>query len=249
MIRVSFLTLVAIAALGSEPVHAVTYNWIDGVDRIKNPSTNGPWTYGSQASLSAAFVPMRKSLFTRRFDDLVFVQWIDDGPAANIEFNLRDVFHEDPYGGGRPADSVSIHPGSGGAYGVMRFTAPVAGDYTFNIGFTGNNSLVAPSTDVHVIVNGIDSYSGTVNSIRVGEVLGAGPTFTPAAPISLAVGGTIDLAVGDGGNGHGYDLTGVHGYIERLGGGATSVPEPGCATLTACATLAMLALRRSRCKC
>lgn len=246
MIRFFLLVLAAIAALASQSAQAVTYNWVEGVDRIRNPSTNGPWTYGSKATLSAEFVPMRRSIFTRRFDDLVFVQWIDDGPAANIEFNLRDTFHEDPYGGGRPANSMTIHPGADGAYGVLRFTAPVAGNYTFEISFTGNNSIVAPSTDVHVLINGVDDYSGTVDSIRVGEMLGAGPTFTPAAPISLAAGGTIDLAVGDGGNGHGFDLTGVYGFIERLEGGVAPVPEPGCATLAGCALLGLLAMRRSR---
>jgi hypothetical protein len=140
---------------------------------------------------------------------------------------------------------MTIHPGAGGAYGVLRFTAPTAGNYTFNISFTGNNSIVAPSTDVHVMIDGANSYSGTVNSIRVGEVLGAGPTFTPAAPIALAAGGTIDLAVGDGGNGHGYDLTGVYGFIERLGGGASSVPEPASAAMAGCALLAILARRRN----
>ena len=245
MIRSILLALAACVALASHSAQAVTYNWVEGVDRIKNPSTNGPWTYGSKANLSAAFAPMRKSVFTRRLDDLVFVQWLDDGPGANIEVNLRDTFHEDPYGGGRPADSMTIHPGAGGAYGVLRFTAPTAGNYTFNISFTGNNSIVAPSTDVHVMIDGANSYSGTVNSIRVGEVLGAGPTFTPAAPIALAAGGTIDLAVGDGGNGHGYDLTGVYGFIERLGGGASSVPEPASAAMAGCALLAILARRRN----
>lgn len=244
MTRIVLLSFVACASLATQSAQAVVYNWVEGVDRIKNPSTNGPWTYGSKANLVAAFVPMRRSVFTRRFDDLVFVQWIDDGPAANIELNLRDTFHEDPYGGGRPANSMTIHPGASGAYGVLRFTAPAAGNYTFSIGFTGNNSLVAPSTDVHVLVNGGNSYSGTVNSIRVGEILGAGPTFVPATPIALSAGGTIDLAVGDGGNGHGYDLTGVQGFIERIGGAAMPVPEPTSATLTGIALLALL--RRGR---
>ncbi|WP_428303639.1 hypothetical protein [Lacipirellula sp.] len=244
MIRCFLLALVACATLGSQSAYAVIYNWVDGVDRIKNPSTAGPWTYGSKASLSAPFVPMRKSVFTRRFDDLVFVQWIDEGPGANLEFNLRDNFAEDAYGGGRPADSLTIHPGAGGVYGVLRFTAPTAGNYTFNVSFTGNNSIVAPSTDVHVLVNGANSYSGAVNAIRVGEVLGAGPTFVPASPIPLAAGGTIDLAVGDGGNGHGFDLTGAYGYIERIGGAVSSVPEPACATLAGSALMAIGLLRR-----
>jgi hypothetical protein len=242
MIRSIIVALAVGVALASQPAHAIIYDWIEGIHQRTNPSPNGPWTYGSKATLGGEFLKMRRSNFRTRLNEVTFQQWLDEGPGANIEANLLDMFAEDPYLGGRAANSMTLHPGADGHYAFLRFTAPAAGNYTFNVGFTGNSANVT-TTDVHVLINNMDMYSGSVSSTRVGEVLGTGPTFTPAVPFPLAAGGTIDIAVGDGGNGHGYDLTGISGWIERIEGGVVNVPEPASATLVGCA---LLALRRRR---
>jgi hypothetical protein len=107
-----------------------------------------------------------------------------------------------------PAHTVEFHPGPEGQNSVLRWTAPASGNYQVKAVFWGDDFVGPTTTDVHVLHNGACIYSA--------EVSGYGPSSDQSftTTISVAVGDTVDFAVGYGTDG-GYsnDTTGVSAVI------------------------------------
>ncbi|BBO33697.1 hypothetical protein [Lacipirellula parvula] len=211
MSRITCFVVALAVALASRNAQAIVYDWVAGVGD-SNPSQNGPWSYGTFFALGQPFEAAETSTVTTYDGQYVQVQWINDLSAANLEFNMTNNWVYDPYGGARAPRSATLHPGSSAEYAVLRFTAPTADFYTFDVNFTGNSSA-GTTSDAVILVNGVTQFSGLVYSTRVGETLGVGQHFVTPAPIQLAAGGTIDIAVGAGNNGYASDLTGIAGFI------------------------------------
>jgi hypothetical protein len=119
---------------------------------------------------------------------------------------------------GCPDGELIMHPGSGGAEherSVIRFTAPVSGNYDVDLTYLqGDSGLV----DLHLLLN---SDTGTPLFESLGEG-GAGGWSSPT-DLSLSVGDTIDFVVGNH-DGYFFDNTPFNLVIT-----SSSVPEPSVA--------------------
>ena len=215
---------VAIALLLPSP-HASASQIFDAsadFDPASNPSgiNGGTYSYGYTPTLGGAF-----SLLPGTFTNGP-VEGYNAGPAGsapalskNTSNSPHDLFpgtviHYEP-------QQLVLHPGSAGEYAVLRFTAPQAGNYSYDATFSNADSLGA-TTDVHVLIGGVSAASDGIN------VGGGGATATLSSPsVFLPAGQTLDFAVGVGNGSFVFDSTGLFASVAL-------VPEPS--------TLAMLAV-------
>ncbi len=113
------------------------------------------------------------------------------------------------------AHQLFEHPGIGGQYSHIRFTAPADGNYTMEFKFTGidhglGGNRGGTTTDVHLLYNDKSLFDGSIN----GYGRSAGKTLTLA---NVAMGDTIDFVVGYGSNhNYGYDSTALSAKITQL---------------------------------
>ncbi len=184
---------------------ALTVRAIDIAGSFSTASNpQGVWRYGYTPTLGGALTVHASKGTTAGGLDFWRtnlgggVPWVAHNPtAAAITQNTLTV------GPG----AMSLYPGPGGEFAVVRFTAPVAGDYTVAGAFVGQDST-GTSTDVHVLRNGVAQFNGAVNGN------GAGSAVTFSLTLTLAAGGTVDFVVGDGpGANNAGDSTGLSGAI------------------------------------
>jgi hypothetical protein len=123
-----------------------------------------------------------------------------------------------------PATMLDVHPGSAGEYTIVRFTAnaATAGTYAVNGMFAGIDTA---TTDVHVLDNASSIFDSTIN--------GQGNTTAFSLMVTLGIGDTLSFAVGNGGNGFGFDSTGIQGSLTT----AVGTPEPASFALFALALI------------
>lgn len=168
---------------------------------IANGNPNGVWTYGYRDTLSSPFAPYSLSVSASSVIGWQF------GPGRSFDGNpgvyqssttqlLGTVYFD--------AGVVIQHPGQDGSLSVSRFTSPTTGQFTLTFAFTQQDSSPG-GTDVHVLLNGGNLYSGLPDPHL-------GPTFRTLA-LTLTAGDTLDFAVGTGGNGFFNDSTGVFATI------------------------------------
>ena len=200
----------ATLAMFSVAAQAAVYDATADFSPSSNP--NGVWTYGTTGvSVGGAF-SAHPTASTNAGADI----W-STGSEPN-------VLHAGAGGWGCcgsvsvDPNTLSMHPGSGGAYSVIRFTAPSAGTYTISAAFWGNDYVGAngngTTTDVHVHLASGDLFGALVNGY------GPGSTQAYGGSVSLGVGDTVDFSVGIGANGnYYYDSTGVDIRV-------SAVPEP-----------------------
>jgi hypothetical protein len=213
MIRRAWLLCVACLATISTAARA-------GYDAAADFSPNHAWSYGWSQTLGSPFI-----LDTRYENRFGLDFWEGAVPNEAPPGAFPIVFHnptEQPvYVNGTLVvlpGQLGFHPGPGGEYGVVRFTAPADAVYSFDVAFSGLDFVGPTTTDVHVLVNGAPIFDGAVNAF------GSGPSFSSSR--IMQAGGTIDFAVGRGSNGSFlYDSTGLDVRIDV--GSAAPVPEPG----------------------
>lgn len=178
-----------------------------------NPS--GPWSYGSSPSRSADFtlfseavrnIPEHKQLECWRGA----ASLAHSRAEGTIRYNIYTV---------HPPDYLSLHPGSSGQRSVLRFTVPGRGSYKVQGSF---KAIDHTTTDPHVLVNGKDV-------VKLKPIDGSHNQSEFSFTQQFDKGDTIDFAVGDGGNGYGFDSTGLKVTVTptvMAAGGIGSVPEP-----------------------
>jgi hypothetical protein len=208
--------------------------WAD-FDTVNNPSqiNGGAFSYGKTASLGSTFTLLGDHLSSGPFVGYVF--------AAGA--SLPEVIK---YTGASTSTTVlpggtitiqpgqlELHPGTSGQYAVVRFTAPAAGSYAYTAVFNGADSHPT-SVDVHVLINSSLDNAAFIN------LNGGGNTASLSSPsVALALGGTIDFAVGMGNGDFHFDSTGLFATV-------TAVPEPSTVALFGTGTMALTVVGRRR---
>ncbi len=179
---------IGIAAFATLPLSAQTYDAEDDFSTVSNPSPGGIWRYGWSTGLNGPFI---------LYDELVpspsYDIWHD--PDNSHPTWLTPLVQHNPnptFSGPHPPHSLSLHPSDDGDYSRVRFTAPTAGLYSITAAFS---EISGASTDVHILVN--NSFPTLFSGFVAGP---DGEEYTTAQPILLAAGGTIDFAVGYGGD-------------------------------------------------
>ncbi len=168
---------------------------------------NGVWSYGWSQSTGATF-----HLYTQQLPFSGVYNWSSNccgapsGPPS-VGYNPTNASIT-PGTYTYPAHTVFFHPGPEGQNSVLRWTAPLSGNYQLKAVFWGDDFVGPTTTDVHVLHNGLGLYTA--------EVTGYGPSSDQSftTTVSLAAGDTIDFTVGDGTDGnYFFDNTGVSAVI------------------------------------
>lgn len=229
------LTLCAVIGGVGQVKAGIVYDAASEFSTTSNP--NGVWRYGNSASLGGAF-----NLFTTNgnsqgmdywnFTGVLEVPMVEHNGTANPVTTFGSVTIQ--------PGQLAFHPGGGpnDQFTLVRFTVPTAGDYAIDSKFTGLDFVGPTTTDVHVLIDGVSIFNGSVNAY------GSGPSFS--STLALLAGVTVDFAVGRGSNGtYNFDTTGLDARIADLS--ANAVPEPSTILSACVAGLAGLVwLRRAK---
>jgi hypothetical protein len=178
------------------------YNAANDFSIANNP--NGVWSYGYEAKIGSAFVLYKANKVVRAPG---LDAWTDsslgtDPCVIHNRTNSPITFTTVT----EPANALSFHPGSGGQFGIIRWTAPADGSYQIKVTFTGFDFNGPTTTDVHVLHNSAAIFNGIVSAYK------SGPSFD--GNISTLKGDTIDFVVGVGENkSYWNDTTGIDATI------------------------------------
>ena len=220
VVAMKTLTLSALLVSMLVTAHASTWNLADDFSYSSNPK--GQWSYGWSATLGGKFVLdtiFEATLFNTSGGSATGWRgdaYLSDGDYYPIVMRYlgdpgKDVSALDGYVASGPGTGeVIIRQRSGGvvmhpapaAYAIARWTAPQADIYFISAMFYDVNGLA--TTDVHVARDSALLFSGSVNGARSTQAWNSANSG-----IWLAAGETIEVIVGNGGNGYSSDSTGV----------------------------------------
>jgi len=174
-----------------------------------NPGLSGTWRYGYTAVLGGSF-----TLYTVSGSDSICRWWNVPAHEQLVDKNVTgtDYIYSSSYILSPGARFLQMHPGSAGEYSATRWTAATYGTYQIISTFKSLRiGYIPTTTDVHVLKSGSSIFNGTINSYEPWS----DQCFTRT--MSLNAGDTIDFVVGTGGNGYGYDTTGLRAAITFFG--------------------------------
>lgn len=197
------VALISLAAAQSALAQTTTYDPASSFSTTSNP--NGVFTDGEFASAGSPFVAFSN---TSRGNSGGIDYINDPTNSADVEHNGTNSPITQGSQTWQPG-GLSIHNGSGGQLGVVRFTAPIAGTYSFTGSFYAGDTNA--NNTVYVLDNGTSIFSGT----RVG---GSTTPFSNTG-LTLSAGDTLDFAVG------GQYAYGDTGLAAQITGPSAPVPE------------------------
>jgi hypothetical protein len=222
----------ALCMVISLTARAQIWNLADDFSISSNP--NGPWRYGSTATVGGSFkIFTRTAQIPYQVSHGAVAEWVgtyfsgfelfpyitkfygDRGTMVSVNngCNALACSIADP---GvtiiqRSANGVGVHPAPPGqGYAAVRWTAPKSTTYVINVSFFSIVVGGGATTDVHVQRNHVSLFDGDVNGI--GSVQNY---FSGTAGIALNAGDVIDLVVGPNGD-YTADSTGVDATIQVL---------------------------------
>jgi N-acetylneuraminic acid mutarotase len=171
-------------------VYSALLDYEAGWSAGKNP--NGVWRYGWSTSLKGPL-----TLFTRHHvppvDNGLQHMWDDPDPANNEGFAPHVARNSggdhDDGNAAFAAGVLKLHPGAGGTYAHVVFTAPSHGQYTVAATFYAQQYGI--NAEVKVLVNGKVKFSDTLTDL--------GESHSYAQDFSLKAGQTVDFIVGPNG--------------------------------------------------
>ena len=183
-----------------------------------NPA--GVWSYRQQPqdAINGTYNPAIATLMSGPGSSAPLSFW---SANASVSFNTADTYYYRDSGGTRfdwLGRQFGMGPGSNGERPVVRWTAPVTGQYAVSGTFAGSDTR--PTTvDVHIFHNATEltpSNKRAVNSYR-----GDGVSHTQV--ISATAGDTVDFMIGIGNGDWTYDSTAVSASVTLLN--ATPLPR------------------------
>lgn len=181
-----------------------------GFSATTNP--NGVWSYGFQSPFGSALTPYTTVVTTAG----IFTWCNQSNPDYQGCVNGNPSGSPVDWGGMYwNAGGMTFHPGPQDQKATIRWTAPYAADVYVSASFWGANYGGGSSTDVHVLHNGTELFSGVISGYG-GEKyswFGSSPTQSWGGGVTVAQGDTIDFACGYGNGTYYADLTGVSGWI------------------------------------
>jgi hypothetical protein len=158
---------------------------VGGFSSTSNP--NGVWQYGSLAG--TAFTPLAEGSCGM----LSGWQGMSSAPGEP-PFVFAGPGTCGATAEAVPSTMLDLHPAQNGDRSVVRWTAPSAGTYTIQGTFVGLDP--APTTtDVHVVLGGVDSFTAQIDSFNV-------PTPFSLVSVPLTAGEIVDFEVGFGADGN-----------------------------------------------
>lgn len=225
------LALPAIALIAPDVARS-QWNARSDFSIASNP--NGAWTYGIRTTLaSTSLTPYT----VRGIAQGSQAYQSDNSYAAPGVFQNISNGTAVYYGSVQMAPGqLAFHPGPGGEFSVVRFTAPTAGTYGLSASFVGVDfANGGTSSDVNVVIDGTVVFTGLIN--------GYGASRYFATAMTLGAGSFVDFAVGFGSNGNWYsDSTGLEAEIDSI----STIPEPESLVLFGTGLAGLLALSRRR---
>ena len=204
-VLVMTLAALVIGAATSAAAQATSWTAAGDFSAVSNP--NGAWSYGWSASRGSGF----------NLDTVATtVSGIDVWNYSSTQVE-PDVFHNGTSdtiapGGTNPIPpgGLAFHPGPSGQNAVVRWTAPSTGSYVIEATFTGRDSARGTTTDVAVLSNGAELWSGEVTGYLATQSY-------PASRLNLNAGDTVDFTVGFGIDlNYSYDSTGLSADISQI---------------------------------
>jgi hypothetical protein len=190
---------------------AITYD--AALDFSLNSNPNGVWSYGYSTTLSGTMV-LDNETVQNSYGLYIWRNTSVDPNGPSFAFNPTastititgptDDMVWNPY-------QLSMDPGSGGQYCVLRFTPLESGEYQIQGAFSSVDQYYGAKTDVHIILNGTSLFDS--------EVYGTTSVTGFDQAIQLNAGDVLDFAVGTDGLPWGWDTTGLDATV-------TPVPEP-----------------------
>ncbi|HEY1615395.1 MAG TPA: hypothetical protein VGF97_17065 [Rhizomicrobium sp.] len=174
--------------------------------------TSGVWSYCEEATLNASCTLL--PVVTNPYSGNI-LGWTNAAGYPIVEHNVNQTSYV-ATGAGGPVTfaphGMMMHPGANCEYAVARFTAPYTGKYKISGQFFGLDDNGSETTaDVHISVNSALHFNGSVN---LNNATTHFSSFTVQNGITLAAGNTVDFQVGCGGDGYGYDSTGLNAIVE-----------------------------------
>lgn len=216
----ALLALTTICLAGLPALAAETWTLESGFSPTTNP--NGVWSYGYQNTLGGALV-----LHNSTVPNTGIMTWCTDsnpdykgcvnGNTTGSPVDISGMYWQ-PYG-------MTFHPGPQDQKAIIRWTAPYAASVYVTASFWGANYGSGASTDVHVLHNNTELFTGQISGYGGGghNWFGSSPTQYYGGSITVAQGDTIDFACGYGNGTYYSDLTGVSGYITDTPPGPANV--------------------------
>lgn len=168
------------------------------------PSAANPiWSYGYTATLGGAFHVYQCHLFDVNVHGTA---WRISGCAVEPNISKNESGRDIEFVGEGilypGTDYLHLHPGAGGEYSVLRWTAPAADRYVVEVIYKGLRMFDQTTTDVHVLHNNVSVFDAELVASW------SDPGLTYKHPIQMAAGDTLDFAVGPDGD-YVADSTGV----------------------------------------
>jgi len=203
------LLTICLLALSSTLLHAT--DPAQEFSIAKNP--NGLWSYGSTTTLGGTF-----TLYPQALVNVQGVQGKDLWNVGNTDCNAgqtpilgrsTEQQTQPPAFIIFPVDTLDMHPGCHGEDTVLRWTAPLSGNYRLRGSFEGIDEC-CPTTDVHIRLN-------SMTSLLDADINGFGQVALFDVKRAVSAGDTIDFIVGFGSDGNYFnDSTALQLAIDLL---------------------------------
>ena len=223
--RQCFVPMMGVFLLFAAPAvsHASTYNLTSDFSTAVNP--NGAWSYGYETSLNGSF-----ALYDTILNWAGGASWYSS--THHSSDTTPSIWIATASQNGVAAGETAFHPGYDGSFSVVRWTAPMSGQFhvtgTFGAGDSGAMSY-------YTAFNGssVDQQANDPNSYNF--------DFTE----NVGAGSTIDFIVGvNTGSGYAYGSTPISASIASVG--TTPLPSSWTMMLAGLAGFGFVAYPRRK---